>query len=519
MASQIKLRRGTRQQWISAAPIILAIGEPGLELDSHKVKYGDGTTEWQSLPYASEPIPDQTGNAGKYLTTDGNGTLSWASDNDSSYVTSSSLTTTLSSYITSTSLTTTLSSYVTSTSLTTALSSYATTSALNSLLPSQTGHTNYYLKTDGAGHLSWAAGGNVDLGTFVFNGSTLQSDSVTIRSNETDLIIESNAAVAIKTNGFATIWTFGSDGTLNLPLATNGKGVIQTLGDYYFDANGAIYNLGADGTFGLPNGQLDFNAPYSRFKDATNTGVQMGSPNDQNYVNVDNDAITIQVNSDGVEGPANTPQYNWIFDTSGTLVLPQNAAILDTGNSVVIKPNHTAPEFQLEIKAYTEAPTPDDIHIRANNSNYGLAIGDSNGGSYVNVNGDINHNTIVISTINKNDEERKNFTFDVLGNLHVPGDVLVSSVGEFKNSAGIRAAYLNEVPRDISDLTDNMSLLPIDQQPAEINIDGGHALAFFAIPLSADGGGSAGRFGPNSIVFDGGGASGTYTNTLNGGGA
>lgn len=47
----IKLRRSTAAQWTSANPV-LAAGEPGLETDTNQVKYGDGTTAWNTLEYA-----------------------------------------------------------------------------------------------------------------------------------------------------------------------------------------------------------------------------------------------------------------------------------------------------------------------------------------------------------------------------------------------------------------------------------------------------------------------------------
>lgn len=52
MATRIKLRRDTAANWTSANPI-LALGEPGLETDTRKVKYGDGSTAWNSLQYAA----------------------------------------------------------------------------------------------------------------------------------------------------------------------------------------------------------------------------------------------------------------------------------------------------------------------------------------------------------------------------------------------------------------------------------------------------------------------------------
>lgn len=52
----IKLRRDTAAAWTSANPV-LAPGEPGLETDTNLIKYGNGTTAWRNLPYASV-VPD-----------------------------------------------------------------------------------------------------------------------------------------------------------------------------------------------------------------------------------------------------------------------------------------------------------------------------------------------------------------------------------------------------------------------------------------------------------------------------
>lgn len=46
----IKLRRGTAAQWTSANSI-LAAGEMGVETDTSRSKFGDGTTAWASLTY------------------------------------------------------------------------------------------------------------------------------------------------------------------------------------------------------------------------------------------------------------------------------------------------------------------------------------------------------------------------------------------------------------------------------------------------------------------------------------
>lgn len=76
MPTRIQIRRGTAAQWTSSNPT-LSLGEVGFETDTRKIKVGDGTTAWTSLSYSTEPIPSQTSNSGKYLTTNGTST-SWA---------------------------------------------------------------------------------------------------------------------------------------------------------------------------------------------------------------------------------------------------------------------------------------------------------------------------------------------------------------------------------------------------------------------------------------------------------
>ena len=56
MSVQIKLRRDTAANWVSVNPI-LGAGEPGLETDTNKIKYGDGTSRWNSLPYPTVTFP------------------------------------------------------------------------------------------------------------------------------------------------------------------------------------------------------------------------------------------------------------------------------------------------------------------------------------------------------------------------------------------------------------------------------------------------------------------------------
>jgi len=48
----LEFKRGTTSQWTTTNPI-LAPGEPGFELDTGKLKIGDGSLAWNSLPYLS----------------------------------------------------------------------------------------------------------------------------------------------------------------------------------------------------------------------------------------------------------------------------------------------------------------------------------------------------------------------------------------------------------------------------------------------------------------------------------
>lgn len=52
MASKIRIRRDTAANWAFVNPVLSA-GEPGLETDTGKTKYGDGTSLWNNLAYTA----------------------------------------------------------------------------------------------------------------------------------------------------------------------------------------------------------------------------------------------------------------------------------------------------------------------------------------------------------------------------------------------------------------------------------------------------------------------------------
>jgi hypothetical protein len=53
MATRIQLRRDTAVNWASTNPV-LSLGEPGVEIDTHDMKIGDGVTAWNNLAYTAK---------------------------------------------------------------------------------------------------------------------------------------------------------------------------------------------------------------------------------------------------------------------------------------------------------------------------------------------------------------------------------------------------------------------------------------------------------------------------------
>ena len=71
MANRIQLRRGSATQWSNANPT-LAQGELGIELDTGRIKIGDGVTAWNSLRY-ERPIESVSSTANTLVQRDADG--------------------------------------------------------------------------------------------------------------------------------------------------------------------------------------------------------------------------------------------------------------------------------------------------------------------------------------------------------------------------------------------------------------------------------------------------------------
>ena len=59
------LRRGTADEWMRINPL-LNIGEPGFEIDTNRLKIGNGFEDWLSLPYlnSATAVVDELPNSG-----------------------------------------------------------------------------------------------------------------------------------------------------------------------------------------------------------------------------------------------------------------------------------------------------------------------------------------------------------------------------------------------------------------------------------------------------------------------
>ena len=71
MANRLQLRRDGAQQWANVNPI-LAQGELGIEIDTSRLKVGDGVTAWNSLKY-ERPIETESNTANTLVKRDADG--------------------------------------------------------------------------------------------------------------------------------------------------------------------------------------------------------------------------------------------------------------------------------------------------------------------------------------------------------------------------------------------------------------------------------------------------------------
>ncbi|NBR61017.1 MAG: hypothetical protein EBT86_05085 [Actinobacteria bacterium] len=77
MANKILLRRDYSLNWADPnTNPILEQGEPGFEINSNRLKIGNGTSRWNDLPYLNSEAQFPPNSPG-YLKNNGDGTLTW----------------------------------------------------------------------------------------------------------------------------------------------------------------------------------------------------------------------------------------------------------------------------------------------------------------------------------------------------------------------------------------------------------------------------------------------------------
>ena len=228
----------------------------------------------------------------------------------------------------------------------------------------------------------------------------------------------------------------------------------------------------------------------------------------------------------------------WTLSTDGNLVLPLDGDIVDSlGNSVLsVASELVNGDYSVTLDADGNLKVPGTI------SSTVAGIPEFNSTTDLNLNA-VNRVNIVQSPLNLGAV----FPGNIIGK---PGDIIyqpdlqqiqayingawenllrtaenqnvrLPQGGAFQRADGVRAAWFTDLPTDISQLTDNNNLLTSQSFTIQnIDIDGGGAYSIYETGLMfADGGFGSSRFGPSDTVFDGAGAGGGYTNSLDGGGA
>ena len=344
MANRIQLRRDTADNWDRVNPI-LEDGEPGLDITHNQIKYGDGATRWRDLNF-SGGLPQADGVVtfpGDFLI----GTLHvdqpgsekesvvWAKDDteylglwwggDQIYPESN---------------------YGPVAGIMIGDAEGATDDFIDNAAPNGTAITIAINDTDYPdghrqtwvfakdGNLTLPTGGHIGPGGAKGEGTTfggLNNHFVSLTSYYDSGLYSSCVTANADGSLYVTtyndggenpskVWTYGLDGTLDLPQSTvTGKAIIQSTYNIGVNAGGSLWNFGTDGNLTLPTG--------GEIHSTAGTGN-----------------VTIQA-SDG-----SNPR-NFVFNTSGSITLPQLAAggqgngSLDVHNNQVTLNNGDTVDF------------------------------------------------------------------------------------------------------------------------------------------------------------------------------
>jgi len=196
-------------------------------------------------------------------------------------------------------------------------------------------------------------GGNINTGNIRFRGDAIYDFNGIIVENA-DLLHGATAALILPANGdtsdiflnrlyggvtigtgpanaITNQWEFGSDGTLNLPAASNGNAVIQSLSPIELNSQNNIWIFKTDGNLELPIifGQdtsigttFNTNPPGHTLTLKYNGGVNDGSGGELQF-----NYGTAEINVVKDAGITRT----WTFGSDGVLTLPDGGYLDDNG--------------------------------------------------------------------------------------------------------------------------------------------------------------------------------------------
>ena len=269
MSTKIQLRRDTAANWTNTNPV-LAQGEAGLELVTNRIKYGDGTTSWNSLAYAASINYNDLQNTPTLpvIPTYSITTTSQSGVGSLSLSGTTFTFTPASSYSLPTASASVLGGVKVDNSTITISNGVISSSGGGTSLPSQTGNNGKYLTTDGS-TLSWSTvasaytlptastsvlgGVKVDGTTITINGSGVISGSSTytlpaattsalggVKIDGTSITINGSGVIS-SALGSAIQFKGTWNASTNSPTLSNGTG---TTGWSYIVSTGGTQNLG-----------------------------------------------------------------------------------------------------------------------------------------------------------------------------------------------------------------------------------------------------------------------------------
>jgi hypothetical protein len=327
-----------------------------------------------------------------------------------------------------------------------------------------------------------------------------------------------NAYIATDYGDTQKTWKFDDSGNLTLPFGgviknNNGTNILDGLGAGTSGTNIGNFSFASDIiTFPNNNGQIGQLAlPYTGLEFRTGSGadwigISYGEINDNNtsYFYFDKDGSDYTTANHRahlqIKNPAHDGHVEWLFDSDGVLTFPSgNMTMGDLNGSEGIQGSANTPIGVLSHGPSGAASLQWVDNLQTPTAVSGVVVNSpfANTGSV----------QIVTGTFDPmNPTAEHSWTFGNDGKLSLPSDI------KFSDDTVQTTAWTGSNPINYANII-NVPIAP------EVDIDGGHALAYFTIPASADGGGSSQRFGPNSPTINGGVAIETHTNTLDGGGA